>query len=125
MFLELINDLFMSSSVFYVYFGMLLLTIGVSQLFALHLQTWNNGTNWSLNHQQLMKVDRTSNQKPLSMNETFITWFVKAFKRIDTIDDDQEDGSNSYFKHHLNIRGGQLWRKTTYSQSFGNLVLAL
>lgn len=122
MFLELINDVFMSSSVFYIYFGMLLLTIGFSQLFALHLSTWNTHTNWSFHHHQHMKVDGSSHEKPISMNEIFIIWFVKSFKRIDGLDDDQEDVSNSYFDENLQIRGGQLWKKTTYSQPFGNIA---
>lgn len=123
MFLEVLNDLFMSSSVFYVYFGMLLLTIGVSQLFALHLDTWHTRRNWSIEYEQSMKVDRSVNEKPGTINEVFIIWFVKSFKRIDGLDDDA-DVSNSYFHLYLKIRGGQLWKKTAYSQPFGNIYLA-
>jgi len=121
MFLDLLNDLFVNSSVFYIYFGMFIITIGISQLLILHQDIWRIRTHLNVNHYQDRQVDSSLFEKPLVSHELFIMWFVKTCKRIDKLDSDQEDESNSYFNHHLKIRGGQLWIKTTYLQPFGDM----
>lgn len=124
MLLELINDVFMNSSIFYVYFGVIFLTIGIRQLYILH-QGWQADTSFSLKQHQYIKVDVNSFEQRVLMNELFIVWFVKTFKRIDKPDDDKEDDSFSYFKWDLKIRGGQLWKQTAYSQPYENIDLLL
>lgn len=123
MLLELINDVFMSSSIFYVYFGAIFLTIGVRQLYILHHQGWKSDTPFLLKQHQYIKIDVDSFEQRMLMNELFIIWFVKTFKRIDKPDDDKEDDSFSYFKRYLKIRGGQLWKQTAYSPPYGNIGL--
>src|SRR5690625_4671024 len=105
MFVELINDLFMSSSVFYLYFGLLIITFGISQLSMVHQNGWKMRPNFSLIDHQYMKIDVSLIEKPLINHELYIRWFIKALKRIDTLDDDKEDASNSYFNRNSKIRG--------------------
>src|SRR5690625_7542525 len=107
MFLEMLNDLFMSSSVFYICFGMLLLTVGVSQLFALHLHTWNTRANWPIKYEQSLMVDRLVHEQPLTMHEVFIIWFVKSLKAIERLDD-VPNVSNSFYFLHLKISEGKI-----------------
>lgn|SRR5690625_2697405 len=118
MFLEMINDVFMSSSIFYFYFGMFIMTIGVSKLFMLHQNIWRTRTNISLNDNQSIEIIVSTSERPPISHELFIIWFVKSFKRIDKPDDDLEDSFTSYLYKTVKIRGGQLWKKTTYSQLF-------
>lgn len=120
MFLELLNDLFMSSSILYFYFGILIMTIGFHQLLLLQQNSWKAQANFHLDDHRYLKVDGPSFEMLASANEPYIIWFVKSFKRIDKPDDDQEDDSTSYFTKSFKIRGGQQWKKTTYSQPYGN-----
>ena len=122
MFFELINEVFMGSSVFYVYFGMLLLTIGAGQLSALHFQAWKVRSSLIVNDHQGIHLDVRSCEAVGRVNEPFIMWFAKVFKRIDKLDDDKEDNKASYFKQSFKIRGGQLWRQTAYSPPFGDIA---
>lgn len=122
MFLELINDLFISSSVFYAYFGILLLTVGFSQLFILHHHVWKTQTDVWIGDYQYITLDHLLYEQPILVNERIIIWFVKTFKKINKRDDDEEDESASYL-NNKNIRGGQLWGKTTYSQPLGTIIL--
>lgn len=124
MFLELINDVLMGSSVFYVYFGILLLTIGAGQLSALHFQAWQTRSSFFIDDNQSVKMDVGFYETPVQVNGPFIMWFVKVFKRIDKLDDDKEDNKASYFKQSFKIRGGQLWRKTAYSPPFGHIAIS-
>lgn len=123
MFVELINDLFMSSSVFYLYFGLLIVTFGIGQLSMVHQNGWKMRANFSLIDHQYMKIDVSLIEKPLINHELYIRWFIKALKRIDTLDDDKEDASNSYFNRNSKIRGGQLWEKAAYSPAYVDIVL--
>ncbi len=116
MFLEMINDVFMSSSIFYFYFGMVMMTIGVSKLFMLHQNIWRTRTNISLDDSQSINVAVSIYERSLISHELFIIWFVKSCKRMDQPDDDLEAPSISYLYKEVKIRGGQLWEKTTYSQ---------
>lgn len=118
MFLEMINDVVMGSSIFYLYFGMVMMTIGISKLFIVHQGIWRTRTNISLKDNQSIKISCSSFERPLISHELFIIWFVKSFKRIDKPDDDLEDQSISYLYMEVKIRGGQLWKKATYSQPF-------
>lgn len=123
MFLEMINDVFMSSSIFYFYFGMFIMTIGISKLFLLHHNLWRTRTNIRLDDRCSIDIVVSIYERPLISHEQFIIWFVKSFKRIDQPDDDIEGPSNSYLYNVVKIRGGQLWKKTAYSQSLGNTGL--
>src|SRR5690625_1191339 len=118
MFLEMINDVVMGSSIFYLYFGMVMMTIGISKLFIVHQSTWRTRTNISLKDNQSIKISVSAFERPLISHELFIIWFVKSFKRIDKPDDDLEDPSFSYLYKKVKIRGGQLWKKATYSQPY-------
>jgi len=122
MFLELINEVFMGSTVFYVYFGILLLTIGAGQLSALGFQAWQTRSSLIIDKNQSVDMAVGSCETPVQVNEPFIMWFAKVFKRMDTFDDDKEDNKAFYFKQSFKIRGGQLWRKTAYSQRSGHIV---
>jgi hypothetical protein len=119
MFLEMINDLFMSSSIFYFYFGMFIMTIGISKLFTLQQGHWRTRTNISFNDNESMRANVSFFERILVSHELFIIWFVKSFKRIDKPDDDLEDLSISYLYTEIKIRGGQLWKKVICSQAFG------
>lgn len=118
MFLEMINDLFMGSSIFYFYFGMFIMTIGISKMFVIRQSIWRTRTNIRLADHQSIKIAVLTAERQLVSHELFITWFVKTFKRIDQPDDDLEGPSSSYLYNKVKIRGGQLWENTTYSPSF-------
>jgi len=116
MFLEMINDVFMSSSIFYFYFGMFIMTIGVSKLLMLQHNLWKTHANIRLNNSQSIGVAEFRYERPPMSHQRFIIWFIKSCKRLDQPDDDGEDPSISYLYKGVKIRGGQLWEKTTYSQ---------
>lgn len=120
MVLELLNDLFINSSMFYFYFGMIIITIGVSQLLMIHHNARGTQTNFSIRQAQNISLNVASYDKPLVSHELFIIWFVKSFKRIVKLDDDQEPACTSCFHERFKIRGGQQWKKT-YSQPYGNI----
>lgn len=124
MFLEMINDLVMGSPIFYLYFGMFIMTIGISKLLIVQQSIWRTRTNINLDDNQSIKVNVSAFERPLISHELFIIWFVKSFKRIDKPDDDLEDPSTSYLYNEVKIRGGQLWKKATYSQDFGRTELS-
>lgn len=121
MFLELLNDLFVNSSIFYFYFGFILTAIGVSQFVRLNHYALHSRYEFSLHERKAIKIDIEYIEKPMIRNESIIVWFVKTSKRIDK-PDDKEDDSASYFNKKLKIRGGQLWKETAYSLSLKNIV---
>lgn len=123
MFLELLNDLFINSPMFHVYFGILLSTIGLSQLVRLSHYALNSRYEVALHKRKTLKIDIEFIEKPIIPNESIIIWFIKSFKRIDKPDDDKEDSPFPYFTNAFKIRGGFLWRKTSYSLSLKNIVL--
>src|SRR5690625_4030044 len=122
MFFELINEVFMGLSVFYVYFGMLLLTIGAGQLSALHFQAWQVRSSLIVNDHQAIHLDVRSCEAVGRVNESVIMWFAKVYIRIDKLVDDEEDNIVSYFKLSFKIREGQLWRQSDFSRPFGDIA---
>lgn len=124
MFLELVNDLFLNSSVFYVYFGIFLLTLGINQLGVMQSFNWQNRAQVFIKEQRRIKIAPFHMIEMKTIDEVFMTWFVKSFKRIDTVDDDEADGSNSYLNAMLKIRGGRIWKTNKYPLPFGRLFLA-
>jgi len=123
MFLEMINDVFMSSSIFYFYFGMFIMTIGVSKLLMIQHNLWKTHSHIRLEDSQSIHVVVFGYERPLMSHQRFIIWFIKSCKRLDQPDDDLEDPSISYLYKVVKIRGGQLWEKTTYSQPLGSTGL--
>lgn len=120
MFLELISDVLMNSAMFYMYFGLILATIGISQLLIMQYHTVY--TRNSLYTEKVnIQLYATFEKQSVVFNEPFIVWFGKSCKRMFTTDDDLEDDSLSYFMQIDKIRGGQLWIKTVYAPSFGNI----
>lgn len=119
MFLELINDLLIHSTVFYIYFGMLLVTIGISQVFVMRSFTWHSHSPIYVKDPFDIKRYLDHCLEILTADQKVLHWFVKSFKRIDTVDDDEEDESNSYISHILNIRGGLKCQTIVYPQPFG------
>lgn len=122
MFLDLFNDLFINSSLFYVYFGVLLTTIGIHQFGYLRYTMVTTRSEFVIKDCNNVKLDLEGLKKPVFSNESFIVWFIVTFKRIDLPDDDKEDATFSNFIHMLKIRGGQKWAKTTYSPLLKNIV---
>ncbi|MEI3606265.1 hypothetical protein SPD48_11220 [Pseudogracilibacillus sp. SE30717A] len=123
MLLELINDILINSSVFYIYFGMFLAVIGLGQLFIIQKSFCKIQQSIKLNDYRSLDVDNSLLEMPFVCHEIFVNWFVKTFKRTDKPSTNEEDESNSYFIWICKIRGGLLWRKTAYSHPFGNIVL--
>lgn len=120
MFLELMNDLLINSSMFYVYFGMIIATIGISQLLLMQYHGLNSRRS-VLTEQVNIPISSSHEQLFHVFNEPFIVWFGKSCKRMFTTDDDLEDNNSSYFIRTHKIRGGQLWTKTSYAPPFVNI----
>lgn len=121
MYLELINDLFINSYIFYLYFGMILVAVGVSQLINLNHSFFQTQSFFSVDRQQQIDVDNYQVVVPSILHETFISWFNKSCKIIDKLDDDQEEPSHSYVYQIFNIRGGRIWNLVAYSQPLKNI----
>lgn len=121
MFLDVINDLLINSSIFYIYFGFLFMTFGISQLLIIQQRFQGIHENYSLDEIKHLDIHVNHFEKPLVSHERFILWFVKSFQRIKKPDDD-EDESNPYFYHKLlQIRGGQTWKETIYLHDLKNI----
>lgn len=115
MFLELLNNAFMDSSFFYLYFGIILVSLGFMYLIHLHNNHLVSCNFFFADKHQYIKINFNSIWKPLVIHESFIVWFITTFRRIEE-KDDKEDILSSYFKKDFKIRGGQVWTKTAYSQ---------
>lgn len=123
MFLELMNDLLINSPMFYVYFGIVLSTIGAIQLIRMSQYVFNSGYEVTLHRHKTININIELIDKPIIPDEPKIIWFIKSFKRINKPDDDKEDSQFSYFTNAFKIRGGFLWRETSYSRSLKNIAL--
>lgn len=121
MFLELFNNAFMDSSIFYLYFGVILMTIGIMYFVNLHHNNPIVRDYFFVDKHQSSKIDLSAIGKTLIINEPFITWLIITFKRTDE-NDGKEDVIASYFKNEFKIRGGQLWKETAYSHSLESIV---
>lgn len=110
----------MNSAMFYMYFGLMIATIGITQLLLVQYGSWTNRRNmWS---NEMLLTRNHSDIHPLYVfNEPFIVWFGKSCKRMYTTDDDLEDADSSYFIKADKIRGGQLWSKIRYAQPLINI----
>ncbi|WP_405096924.1 hypothetical protein [Oceanobacillus sp. FSL H7-0719] len=121
MFLELLNNAFIDSTLFYLYFGIILVSFGIMYFINIH----NNHSvisDYFYGHkQENTKSNLSHMRKPIIINESFAIWLIITFKRINE-KDDKEDNSPSYFKNEFKIRGGQLWKETSYSQPLKNIV---
>ncbi|WP_080875294.1 hypothetical protein [Oceanobacillus timonensis] len=123
MFLELFHNAFIDSSFFYMYFGVILMTMGIMYFVHFH---HNHPIVYDYvigNKHQNMKIDISHLEKNFVINEPFILWLIMICKRIDE-KDDKNDSVSSYFKKELKIRGGQLWKKMAYSQPLKNIDLS-
>lgn len=109
MYLDLINDLFVNSSVFYLYFGILLISIGATQLIGLQFNIRKTKISFNTDDHKQIKINDDYFDSSLIMLDYLINWFVKTFKRIDKLVDDNEDAFSSYFNNNFKIRGGLLW----------------
>lgn len=120
MFLELFNSAIIDSSIFYMYFGVMLMTMGV--MFFVHFHH-NNPIVYDYvlgNEHRNIKINIRYMDKTFIINEPFIIWLIVTCKRIDE-KDDKNDSTASYFKKKFKIRGGQLWEKRAYSQPLKNI----
>ncbi|MCM3740302.1 hypothetical protein M3210_08465 [Oceanobacillus luteolus] len=121
MFLELLNNAVIDSSLFYFYFGILLVSFGFMYLINHHnVDSFVSGYFWENKHQNI-KVNLSQLKKPFIINEPFIVWLIITFKRIDE-KDDKEENIASYFNNEFKIRGGQIWKETSCSRPFINIV---
>lgn len=120
MILELFNNAFIESSIFYMYFGVVLVTMGIMYFVHLHhshpiVYDYDFGDK----HQNI-KINISHMKKTLMINEAFVVWLILTFKRIDEIDG-KTDNLASYFNKKFKIRGGQLWENMAYSQPLKNI----
>jgi|SRR5699024_1231593 len=123
MFLELFNNAFIDSSIFYLYFGVILMTIGIMYFVNLHHNNAIVRESFFVDKHQKIKINLSHMEKALIINEPFIVWLIIAFKRIDE-KDDKADNFSSYFKNELKIRGGEKWDKKAYLQPYENIDLS-
>lgn len=107
---------------FYVYFGMVIATIGISQLLLMQYHSLNNRRN-VFSEQANIPMSAAHEQQYHVFNEPFIVWFGKSCQRKYTTDDDLEDDNFSYFIRTHKIRGGQLWTTTSYAPPFENIEM--
>lgn len=119
MLLELFNNAFIDSSIFYMYFGVILMTMGIMYFVNLHHNTpiiyeYSFGSK----HRNI-KINMNQMGKTLIINEPFLIWLIITFKRVDQ-KDDKMDNVSSYFKNEFKIRGGELWENMAYSQPLKN-----
>ncbi|WP_152657872.1 hypothetical protein [Oceanobacillus sp. CFH 90083] len=123
MFLELFHNAFIDSSIFYMYFGVILMTMGIMYFVKLH---HNHPVVYNYvfdDNRQDIKINISHLEKTLIINEPFIIWFIITCKRIDE-KDDKNDNVFSYFNKEFKIRGGQLWKEMAYSQPLKNIDLS-
>lgn len=121
MFLELLNNAFTDSSLFYLYFGIILVSFGAMHIIHFHNNNPLMDDYLFVDKHQNIKISLTYMEKALITTKPFLDWLILTFKRIDE-KDDKEDNSFSYFNRALKIRGGQLWKKTACSQPLKNIV---
>ncbi|MFD1066915.1 hypothetical protein [Oceanobacillus locisalsi] len=123
MFLELIQNAFIDSSFFYMYFGVMLMTMGIMYFVHFHHNHPLVYDSVFGDKRQNAKIDISHLGKTFVINEPFIIWLIIICKRIDE-KDDKNDNVSSYFKKELKIRGGQLRKEMAYSQPLKNIVLS-
>ncbi|GGE81132.1 hypothetical protein [Priestia taiwanensis] len=121
MFFDLLNDMLISSSMFYMYLSLLLVVIGMSYMFRLQQRNWVLQAQFYVNKHTNMKINRACIEIPRSKHESVMEWITLIFKRIDERDDKEADTS-SYFNQIVKIRGGRTCLKTTYSPRLENIV---
>lgn len=114
-FLEVISEFFMNSAVFYLYFGMILMAIGLTQISFLQYQGHKVQIAVHLKEVALKQIEKQWFTKPLIHHVNFIKWFIKTFRRMNKMSTDIEDDGASNFLNRYKIRGGQSCSKTTYS----------
>lgn len=119
MFLELFHNAFIDSSIFYMYFGVILMTMGIMYFVNLHHNTLIIYEYSFGSRHQNIKININQMGKTLIINEPFMIWLIITFKRIGQ-KDDKIDSESSYFKNEFKIRGGQLWKNMACSQPLKN-----
>lgn len=115
MLLELFHEAFLSSSLFYLYFGVLLTTIGIGYFVQLGFHTDFFRHCFLVNEQKQIKINTKQAVETMLVNEPFVIWRIVTFKRSDEASDDEDD-SFSYLNNAFKIRGGQLCKQALYSQ---------
>lgn len=123
MILELFHDVLINSSMFYVYFGMILVTIGIGQLLLLQYHSFQ-GRKYVQTDQINIHLLKVHEEQYFVFNEPFMIWFGKSCKRMFTTDDDLEDDYSSYFNVKRKIRGGKIWTKTSFAPPFKHIALS-
>lgn len=121
-FLELIHDVLINSSMFYVYFGMILVTIGIGQLLLLQYRSFHARKCVQTN-QTNIQFRKAYEEQNLVFNEPFMIWFGRSCKQILTTDDDLEDDQSSYINDKDKIRGGQIWTKISFAPPFEHIAI--
>jgi hypothetical protein len=119
--LDLFSDILISSSMFYLYIGLLLMIIGMSYVLKFQQRNWMSHTQFFVDQHKNIKINIDCIEKPVVMNESFIEWIILIFKRIDERDD-KEASTFSYFNHLVKIRGGRTWSNITYSPLLKNIA---
>jgi len=121
LYFELLNELVMQSTLFYVYFGFIFVTIGMVLFFILQA----NLTSESLTYHVEEKVEEQTivNILPVRLDEQFITWFIRTYRKANIIPDDLEPLRISLLKMNDLIGGFKWKRKTRYLQNLGNILL--
>lgn len=122
MFWELLNQVFLESSVIYLYVGLFLITFGVMYFNHLYNKHFIHNDYLLSDRHQNTKINISQLDQPFITNESFIVWMILICKRTDE-KDDKEDSNHSYFTHRFKIRGGQLWKETTYSLGLRNIAI--
>lgn len=122
MFIEFINSLFLDLSLAYLYLALILISFGVMYLSQIYSQHVMEGQYVFKEQHVSHKINLNQLKNPLTINESFVTWLVIIFEKMDEQDED-EDSSASYFNEQFKIRGGQLWRGISYSPLLKNIVV--
>src|SRR5699024_1614343 len=121
MLLEVLNSTLIDSSFFYLYFGIILISLG--SLVLMNIQ-WNKSmttNSFTLYNHQMMKVNPRQMSKPVMTREPFVDWLTLTHSRINR-NDDKEDDSASYFTSDFKIRGGRLCQAAACSPFLKNTV---
>lgn len=123
MLLEFLNSALIDSSFFYVYFGIIIISLGA--LVLMNIQ-WNKSMTthaFFIKNHQMLKVNPSQINKPIMTRESFIDWLTLIQSRTSE-KDDKEDNTSSYFTSDFKIRGGQLCKAAACSPFLKNIVFS-
>ncbi|HLQ74306.1 MAG TPA: hypothetical protein VK125_08745 [Bacillota bacterium] len=121
MFVDLFNHALLDSTFLYIYLGTFLIAFTVVYFSHMYQADLVDCKTFIRARHELTKVNMHVIEKPLAFNESFFHWFIIVFQRVKEADDDEDD-SISYFIRKGKIRGGERWRKRTYSLTLSRTV---